>query len=161
MNNKIPPLLACVTAIFLSATVHADNLLLNGSFAEQQNSMPEKLEAVLANEDVLRPGEYPVKFQVVGPDGERVFDRDAMVQIPAQKKGTGTFCRNGPKGASHKRVLTPFSQSLTRTSISKAASGRRSQLREPSRMATFGVSHPSRIPSSARTVSSCFTTSAA
>ncbi len=41
-----------------------------------------KLEAVLANEDVLRPGEYPVQFQVVGPNGERVFARDAKVQIP-------------------------------------------------------------------------------
>ena len=26
-----------------------------------------------------------------------------------QKKGSGLFCRNGPAGASHKRVLTPFS----------------------------------------------------
>jgi N6-L-threonylcarbamoyladenine synthase len=25
------------------------------------------------------------------------------------KKGTGTFCRNGPEGASHKRFLSPFS----------------------------------------------------
>jgi N6-L-threonylcarbamoyladenine synthase len=25
------------------------------------------------------------------------------------KKGSGTFCRNGPEGASHKRFLTPFS----------------------------------------------------
>jgi len=24
------------------------------------------------------------------------------------EKGSGTFCRNGPKGASHKRFLTPF-----------------------------------------------------
>jgi len=27
------------------------------------------------------------------------------------KKGTGTFCRNGPKGASHKMYLSPFSRS--------------------------------------------------
>src|SRR5947207_295888 len=26
----------------------------------------------------------------------------------AAKKGSGTFCRNGPEGASHKRCLTPF-----------------------------------------------------
>ena len=25
-----------------------------------------------------------------------------------RKKGTGPFCRNGPSGASHKRVLSPF-----------------------------------------------------
>jgi len=28
---------------------------------------------------------------------------------PYPKKGTGTFCRNGPEGASHKRCLSPFS----------------------------------------------------
>ena len=47
-----------------------------------------RLEAVLANEDVLRPGEYPVRLQVVGPDGERVFDRDdhgARSPIPPGK----------------------------------------------------------------------------
>ena len=27
----------------------------------------------------------------------------------AAKKVSGTFCRNGPKGAAHKRFLTPFS----------------------------------------------------
>jgi ribonuclease HI len=28
-----------------------------------------------------------------------------------RKKGSGTFCRNGPEGAAHKRYLTPFSWS--------------------------------------------------
>jgi len=28
--------------------------------------------------------------------------------LPAREKGTGTFCRNGPSGASHKRCLSPF-----------------------------------------------------
>jgi RNA polymerase sigma-70 factor, ECF subfamily len=32
-----------------------------------------------------------------------------MAEIPDRKKGSGPFCRNGPEGASHKRVLTPFS----------------------------------------------------
>ena len=27
---------------------------------------------------------------------------------PVAEKGTGTFCRNGPPGASHKRCLSPF-----------------------------------------------------
>src|SRR4051794_12180798 len=31
--------------------------------------------------------------------------------LRGSKKGTGTFCRNGPKGASHKRCLSPFSTS--------------------------------------------------
>src|SRR5210317_1939781 len=37
MSNKIPTLLAWVTSFFLSATMQADSLLLNGSFAEQEN----------------------------------------------------------------------------------------------------------------------------
>ena len=40
-----------------------------------------KLEAVLANEDQLRPGEYPVRLQVVGPTGVCVFDRTTSVTI--------------------------------------------------------------------------------
>ena len=30
------------------------------------------------------------------------------IQRQAREKGTGPFCRNGPEGASHKRVLSPF-----------------------------------------------------
>ena len=42
---------------------------------------PVKLEAVLANEDVLAPGEYPVRLQVVGPDLARVFTKTITVKI--------------------------------------------------------------------------------
>ncbi len=41
-----------------------------------------------------------------------VLDRWEFEQpLPAgaEKKGTGTFCRNGPEGASHKTYLSPFS----------------------------------------------------
>ena len=41
-----------------------------------------RLEAVLANEDVLAPGDYPVRLQVVGPRGVSVFDRTITVKIP-------------------------------------------------------------------------------
>ncbi len=41
-----------------------------------------RLEAVLANEDVLGPGEYPARFQVVGPNLTRVLDRTVTVTIP-------------------------------------------------------------------------------
>jgi len=34
---------------------------------------PVRLEACLANEDVLPPGQYPVRLQVVGPDTTRVW----------------------------------------------------------------------------------------
>ncbi|MBN1845341.1 MAG: hypothetical protein JW810_06625 [Sedimentisphaerales bacterium] len=41
-----------------------------------------RLEAVLANEDVLSPGEYPVRLEVVGPQTSRVFERTVIVTIP-------------------------------------------------------------------------------
>jgi len=35
----------------------------------------------------------------------------ALGESPVREKGTGPFCRNGPEGASHKRVLSPFPES--------------------------------------------------
>jgi RNA polymerase sigma-70 factor (ECF subfamily) len=31
-----------------------------------------------------------------------------LLNLPEKEKGTGTFCRDGPSGASHKRCLSPF-----------------------------------------------------
>jgi hypothetical protein len=45
-----------------------------------------KFEAVLANEDVLKPGEYPALLQVLGPNDERIIERKINVTIP-EKKG--------------------------------------------------------------------------
>lgn len=42
---------------------------------------PVRLEVVLANEDALLPGKYPVRLQVVGPDASRVFERTVTVTI--------------------------------------------------------------------------------
>jgi hypothetical protein len=53
-------------------------------FAEPPNlyrGTPIRLEAVLANEDVLAAGEYPVRLQVVGPDLARVFEKRITVRI--------------------------------------------------------------------------------
>lgn len=44
-----------------------------------------RLEAVLANEDMLAPGKYPARLQIVGPRGVRVFDRKITVLIPDPK----------------------------------------------------------------------------
>lgn len=44
-----------------------------------------RLEAVLANEDALRPGKYPARLEVVGPDQTRVFRRSLTVEIPDPK----------------------------------------------------------------------------
>ena len=45
-------------------------------------------------------------------DPQEPREAHPVVLRPAQqgelKKGSGTFCRNGPTGASHKRFLTPF-----------------------------------------------------
>ena len=44
-----------------------------------------RLEAVLANEDMLAPGDYPARLQVVGPRGTIAFDRTITVRIPDPK----------------------------------------------------------------------------
>jgi len=44
-------------------------------------NQPLLLEAVLANEDVLAPGAYPVRFRLVGPAGI-AWERDTEVIIP-------------------------------------------------------------------------------
>ena len=57
-------------------------------FAEPVNvyrRTPVRLEARLANEDVLPPGQYPVRFQVVGPDTTRVWQQTLTVTIPEAK----------------------------------------------------------------------------
>ncbi len=41
------------------------------------------LDAVLANEDAMRPGEYPARIQVIAPDGASVFDREVKVTVAA------------------------------------------------------------------------------
>ncbi len=42
------------------------------------------VEAVLANEDALAPGEYPARLQIVGPNMTRLLDRAITVTIPKQ-----------------------------------------------------------------------------
>lgn len=54
-------------------------------FAEPKNvyrGQKVRLEAVLANDDALKPGEYPVRLQLVGPGGATVLDRTVSVKIP-------------------------------------------------------------------------------
>ena len=42
-----------------------------------------RVEAVLANEDAAKPGEYPARIEIVGPKNRRVFQRSITVKIPA------------------------------------------------------------------------------
>ncbi len=46
-----------------------------------------RLEAVLADEDTLAPGEYEVRLLLVGPAGARTFERVVAVTIPAPRDG--------------------------------------------------------------------------
>ena len=48
---------------------------------------PVRIEAVLANEDMLSPGGYPVRFQVVGPQNAAVFDQTVTATIADSKTG--------------------------------------------------------------------------
>ena len=48
---------------------------------------PVRIEAVLANEDMLSPGDYPVRFQVAGPQNAAVFDQTVTVTIADSKTG--------------------------------------------------------------------------
>ena len=47
---------------------------------------PFTVEAVLATEDVLRPGEYAARFRISGPEGN-VWERSATVKIPEPPAG--------------------------------------------------------------------------
>jgi hypothetical protein len=44
-----------------------------------------QLKAVVANEDALLPGEYPVRLQILGPDNVAVFDKTVNVKIQDRK----------------------------------------------------------------------------
>jgi hypothetical protein len=46
-----------------------------------------KCEAVLTNLDVLKPGKYPVRVQVVDPKLNRVYDEQITVEIPDGAQG--------------------------------------------------------------------------
>jgi hypothetical protein len=44
------------------------------------------LEAVLVNRDALKAGEYPVRFQLVGPRVTRVMDTTITIRVPARSE---------------------------------------------------------------------------
>ena len=77
-----------------------------------------RLEAVLANEDALPPGDYPVRLLVAGPGGERAFEKELAVRVPEPRRGAeppfaqqvfeGEVTIDGPPGAW--RFLATFQQ---------------------------------------------------
>jgi len=67
-----------------------------------------KLEVVLANEDVLRPGEYPVRLKVVGPGGT-VLDRSIVLNVPNPPR----FHRDVPQERPEPPMVLPvFSEAI-------------------------------------------------
>ena len=55
-------------------------------FVDQVNVYPGAtvhLDAVLVNQDALKPGTYPVRFQVVGPKVNRQLDTTIQVEVPS------------------------------------------------------------------------------
>ena len=59
-------------------------------FAEPKNMYrggKVKIEVVLANEDVLPPGDYPALIQVVGPDNKQIYKHKTTITIPATQNG--------------------------------------------------------------------------
>ena len=80
-----------------------------------------RFEAVLANEDALLPGEYPVRLLVVGPNMQRIVDRVVTVTVPPREASVGWVSRPDPrdseadapadpshKNAPHSRQEPPF-----------------------------------------------------
>ncbi len=60
-------------------------------FTEPVNSYqgkPVKIDVVLANEDVLLPGEYPIRIEVFSTDSQRVYEKCTKVTIPPASSGT-------------------------------------------------------------------------
>ena len=62
-----------------------------------------RFEAVLVDRDALRPGKYPLRIQVVGPDLKRIFDKQISVEVPetrgkAERRLRAAWCstRNSP-----------------------------------------------------------------
>ncbi|MGD9126100.1 MAG: dioxygenase [Planctomycetia bacterium] len=67
-----------------------------GDVAAQTNQTLENIRALISSENLARHG---------------------LEKKGSEKKGSDTFCRNGPKGASHKRCLTPFSLPFSLVSV--------------------------------------------
>ena len=62
-----------------------------------------RFEAVLANEDALAPGEYPVRLLVAGPQNQRIFEKTVNVNIGKESPfAVPVFCEDvvvdGPSG---------------------------------------------------------------
>ncbi|MCC6123462.1 MAG: hypothetical protein IT426_00720 [Pirellulales bacterium] len=63
---------------------------------------------------LVAPGEWWIGRHRVGSITSSWPGGMLNLEWPALEKGTGTFCRNGPKGAAHKMCLSPFPGPVSR-----------------------------------------------
>jgi Glycosyl hydrolases family 2, sugar binding domain/Glycosyl hydrolases family 2, TIM barrel domain/Glycosyl hydrolases family 2 len=66
-------------------------------FVDRVNAYPGAvlhLDAVLVNHDALKPGIYPVRFQVVGPKASRQLDITIQLEIPNAGSSEPPFARS-------------------------------------------------------------------
>ncbi|MBK7710868.1 MAG: glycoside hydrolase family 2 [Bacteroidales bacterium] len=73
-----------VDAMFEELAPYGGVCLLN---QKQLSRRKVKLEVVLANEDVLRPGDYPVLIQVTGPGNQKIYEHKTTVTIRGTQDG--------------------------------------------------------------------------
>ena len=78
---------------------HAMRLVFSDSDLDLQRDLCKALDP----KNLLNPG------KVIPPKIKEVETPDPVCPAILEKKGTGTFCPEGPQGASHKRCLSPFS----------------------------------------------------
>lgn len=85
MFDTLAPLRWCVFALPPDGSLEASHIYRGGKV---------HLEAVLANEDVLPPGEYPALVQVIGPSQNHVLDRTIAVKVlPPEGKQERPFAQ--------------------------------------------------------------------
>jgi len=70
----------------------------------------QRLKSLASPEDTADDLDRKMLAVVVRADQPELFNilRTLLHLYAEEEKGSGTFCRNGPEGASHKRFLTPF-----------------------------------------------------
>jgi D-alanine-D-alanine ligase len=102
-SESVDVAMCCGTYVLKTVTEHASYGLEEDSIVRAET--PAALQAALQTHSA-RLGRACYAEQYI--DG-REFNLSVLAGPQEGKKGTGPICRNGPKGASHKLDLSPFS----------------------------------------------------
>jgi len=86
-----------------------DHLAQRRKFFDAKERL-QKLKPLVLPEDTADELDRKMLAVAVKADQSELYDilRTLLHHYTEPEKGSGPFCRNGPEGASHKRVLTPF-----------------------------------------------------